>query len=95
MQLINKKPSGFKEAEGGIIEVKLWEAFLTYDRHNLYSTLCTYSIDNAPLEKEESELATVSFRFMTRDWDTTLRDLLELHNIPVIKENRLEAHYKV
>lgn len=82
----NDKPSGFKETEAGIVEVKIWEAFLLYNRHNLYTTLSAYSLDNGPLEKDGNDLATVSFRFMARDWRNTLKDLLDQHNIPVIKE---------
>lgn len=89
MRLINDKPAGLKESTNTIIEVKLWEAFLLYNRHNLYNTLATYSLDNGPLAKRENDLATITFRFMLRDWNNTLRDLLDTHNIPVIKENVL------
>jgi hypothetical protein len=89
MQLINDKPSGLKENTTTIIQVRLWETFLLYDRHNLYTTLSTYSIDNGPLPKKEDDLTTITFRFMLRDWNKTLRDLLELHNVPVIKESRI------
>jgi hypothetical protein len=89
MQLINNKPAGLKETREAIVEVKLWEAFLLYNRHNLYGTLCTYSLDNAPLEKDDNDLATVSFRFMDRDWNNTLKKLLNLHNIPVIQEKKV------
>jgi hypothetical protein len=89
MQLINDKPSGLKENTTTIVQVKLWEAFLLYSRHNLYATLSTYSIDNGPLAKKENDLGTITFRFMLRDWNRTLRDLLELHNVPVIKESRI------
>jgi hypothetical protein len=34
-------------------------------------------------------MATVTFRFMSRDWNNTLRDLLDRHNIPVIGEKKL------
>lgn len=88
MQLMSNQPSGFKETKEAIVEVKLWEAFLLYNRHNLYRTLCTYSLDNAPVEKDADDLATVSFRFMACDWNNTLKDLLNVHNIPVIQEKR-------
>lgn len=86
MQIIDDKPSGYKKAEAAVTEVKLWETFLLYNRHNLYNTLSTYSLDNGPLPKRDNDLATVTFRFMTSDWNKTLRDLLDRHNIPVIKE---------
>jgi hypothetical protein len=87
MQLVSSRPSGFKEAKEGIVEVKLWEAFLQYSRHNLYTTLSTYSLDNGPREQSDQDFATVLFRFTNYDWNNTLRDLLERHNIPVIKES--------
>lgn len=87
MQPINNTPSGIKEGRAAIIEVKLFEAYLQYNRTNLYSTLSTYSLDNAPVEKRDDDLATVSFRFMLRDWNNTLRNLLDHHNIPVIDEH--------
>jgi hypothetical protein len=95
MQLINDRPSGFQETKEGIIKVKLWEAFLLYNRHNLYQTLATYSLDNGPLEKEDNDLATVSFRFMLCDWNNTLRDLLDQNNVPVLKESITQDHYNL
>ena len=86
MQLISDKPSGLKESKTAIVEVKLWEAFLRYNRHNLYNTLSAYSIDNGEVQKANDDFSTISFRFMARDWNNTLRDLLTEHNIPVIKE---------
>jgi hypothetical protein len=86
MQAMNDTPSGIREETAAVIEVKLFETFLLYNRYNLYNTLCTYSLDNGPLEKENDDLATVSFRFMVRDWNNTLRDLLDRHNVPVIDE---------
>jgi hypothetical protein len=88
MQHLIDKPSGLEETREAIVEVALWEAFLLYSRHNLYSTLCTYSLDNAPLERDDNDLATVSFRFMACDWNKTLKKLLDLHNIPVIQEKK-------
>ena len=86
MQLINNRPAGFKETAEEIVEVKLWEAFLLYNRHNVYSTLSTYSLDNGPVDKNDEDLATVTFRFTSFDWRNTLKNLLSRHNIPVIKE---------
>jgi hypothetical protein len=89
MQLINGKPSGLRESHEGIVEVKLWEAFLLYNRHNLYNTLSTYAIENGPVEKENTDQATVSFRFTAYDWNNTLRQMLKVQNIPVIREKQL------
>lgn len=84
MQRTNNSPSG--QQHEGIVEVKLWEAFLLYNRNNLYNTLSAYAIENGPLESESNEQATVQFRFTAYDWNNTLKSLLANHNIPVIRE---------
>ena len=86
MQYMNSSPSGLRERHEGIVEVKLWEAFLLHNRHNLYNTLTAYAIENGPLENSSIEQATVDFRFTSYDWNNTLKKLLNTHNIPVIKE---------
>jgi hypothetical protein len=86
MQYMNNSPSGLRERHEGIVEVKLWEAFLLHNRHNLYNTLSTYAIENGPLDNVKSEQSTVDFRFTSYDWNNTLKKLLTAHNIPVIKE---------
>jgi hypothetical protein len=91
MQLMDGKPSGLRESREGIVEVKLWEAFLLYNRHNLYTTLSTYAIENGPVEKENTDQATISFRFTSYDWHNTLKDMLRKHNIPVIREEKSVA----
>lgn len=86
MQYMNNAPSGVRERHEGIVEVKLWEAFLLYNRHNLYNTLSTYAIENGPIDHGAAEQATVDFRFTSYDWNNTLKHLLSKHNIPVIRE---------
>lgn len=89
MQYMNSSPSGLRERHEGIVEVKLWEAFLLHNRHNLYNTLTAYAIENGPLENSSVEQATVDFRFTSYDWNNTLKKLLNTHNIPVIKEKHV------
>jgi hypothetical protein len=86
MQTLNSSPSGLRERHEGIVEVKLWEAFLLHNRNNLYTTLTAYAIENGPLDTANSEQATVDFRFTSYDWNNTLKKLLSTHNVPVIKE---------
>ncbi len=84
MQYRNDRPSGFKANREGIIEVKVWEAFLLYNRHNVYSTLSTYDVDNGIQNQKDHDQGAVTFRFTKWDWDNTLKKLLNKHNIPVI-----------
>lgn len=87
MQAITDTPSGYRESRQEIMEVKLWEIYLLYNRHNLYNTLSTYSIDNGPVEKPQQEEGRVSFRFTEYDWNRTIRQLLYDNRIPVIVQS--------
>ena len=91
MKYKNDSPSGLRERHEGIVEVKLWEAFLLHNRNNIYNTLSTYAIENESLDAK-SEQATVDFRFTSYDWNNTLKKMLNSHNIPVIKEKVVSKH---
>lgn len=81
------KPAGFKESRQEIVEIKLWEVYLLYNRSNLYNTLSTYSLENGPVEKGQQEPGRVSFRFMSYDWERTVKQLLYDNRIPVIVQS--------
>ena len=92
MQTIADTPAGLKESRQEIVEIKLWEVYLLYNRRNLYKTLSTYSLDNGPVEKDQQEEGRVSFRFMAFDWERTIKQLLYDNRIPVIiQSNNLAA----
>jgi hypothetical protein len=84
MQTITDTPAGLKESRPEIVEIKLWEIYLLYNRRSLYKTLSTYSLDNGPVEKDQQEEGRVTFRFMTFDWERTVKQLLYDNRIPVI-----------
>lgn len=84
MQTITDTPAGFKDSRQEIVEIKLWEVYLLYNRRNLYSTLSTYSLDNGPVEKGQQEEGRVTFRFMAFDWERTIKQLLYDNRIPVV-----------
>jgi hypothetical protein len=86
MKYMNDQPSGLRVVEEGIVEVKLWGAFLLHNRHNVYSTLSTYDLDNGPEDLKDHDLSMAIFHFTTWDWNNTLKRLLAKHNIPVISE---------
>jgi hypothetical protein len=86
MKYMNDQPAGLRVVQEGIVEVRLWEAFLLYNRHNVYSTLSTYDLDNGPENQKDHDLSMVTFHFTTWDWNKTLKRLLARHNIPVISE---------
>ena len=91
MQTITHTPSDYREARQEIIEIKLWEIYLLYNRHNLYNTLSTYSIDNGPGEKAQQEEGRVCFRFTEYDWDRTIKQLLYDNRIPVVVQSNAFA----
>lgn len=86
MKYLDDKPAGLREVKEGTVEVKIWEAFLLYNRNNLYNTLSTYALNNGPEARSEHDLSTITFRFTTWDWNNTLKRLLSKHNVPVISE---------
>jgi hypothetical protein len=94
MQTITDSTAGFNESRQEIVEIKLWEVYLLYNRRNLYTTLSTYSLDNGPVEKDQQEEGRVSFRFMTYDWERTIKQLLYDNRIPVIVQSNTFAAVK-
>lgn len=95
MQTFTDAPGGYKESRQEIVEIKLWEVYLLYNRRNLYNTLSTYSLDNGPVEKDHQEEGRVSFRFMSFDWERTVKQLLYDNRIPVIIQSNALAAVKV
>ncbi len=84
MQTFADVPAGYKDSRHEIIEIKLWEVYLLYNRRSLYTALSTYSLDNGPVEKDHQEEGRVCFRFLSFDWERTIKPLLYEHRIPVI-----------
>lgn len=95
MQSFTDAPGGYKESRHEIVEIKLWEVYVLYNRRNLYSTLSTYSLDNGPVEKDQQEEGRVSFRFLSFDWERTIKQLLYDNRIPVIIQSNTLAAVKV
>lgn len=83
MQTLTDMPGGYTETRQDIVEIKLWEVYLLYNRSNLYRTLAAYSIDNGPVEKDHQE-GRISFRFMVFDWERSVKQLLYDNRIPVV-----------
>ena len=94
MHIIADAPAGYKDSRQEIVEIKIWEIYLLYNRRNLYNTLSTYSLDNGPVEKDHQEEGRVTFRFMTYDWDRTIKQLLYDNRIPVIIQSNTLAAVK-
>ena len=73
------------------VEIELWEGYLARDDSALGKTLCTYSLDNGPLQGQRAE--TLVFRFLTFDWLKNIRQLLESNNIhyDFLSEKNIDA----
>jgi CheY-like chemotaxis protein len=82
MQKINDGPSGVERSLQEVVEVKLWEVYLTRSRNNLSKKLSGYALDNGPLKKNLLEDERISFRFMKYDWDKTIQPLLISNTVP-------------
>ena len=61
------------------VEVHIAEGSLIRDKTNISQTLCTYSLDNGPLN--ESFDGNLLFRFTAFDWQKSVRRLLVDRNI--------------
>lgn len=94
MQKFTDTPGGYQQSRPEIVEIKLWEVYLMYNRQNLYNTLSTYSLDNGPVEKDQQEEGRVSFRFMAFDWDRAIKQLLYDNRIPVVIQSNTFAAVK-
>lgn len=62
------------------VEVHVWEGSLLRNKTNIGKMLCTYSLDNGPLN--ESDDSMFLFRFTSFDWENNIRELLITNKIP-------------
>lgn len=76
MQLIRKSDI---ENQIAAVEVDVWEGALIRNPANIGATLCTYSLDNGPLN--ETGDGRLLFRFTAYDWQKNIQKLLVRHNI--------------
>lgn len=70
---------GSLEGLSTAVEVEIWEGYLLRNNTGVGKALCTYSLDNGPLN--ESEAGNLTFRFMLFDWQNNIQDLLARNNI--------------
>lgn len=61
------------------IEVQIWEGYLLRNKTHVGKSLCTYSLDNGPLNEGEDGILT--FRFTVYDWEKNIQGLLAVNNI--------------
>ena len=70
--------SGSHELLQTAVEVEIWEGYLV-NKSDAGKTLCTYSLDNGPMN--EGPDGNLLFRFTGYDWDRHLRQYLASNNI--------------
>jgi CheY-like chemotaxis protein len=78
---MNNLPSGITYHTQEIIEIQLWDTYLTRSGMNLERTLSAYALDGQPLE-HHSDTSKAYFRFMLYDWDKTIRNFLSVNQVP-------------
>jgi two-component system, OmpR family, phosphate regulon response regulator PhoB len=78
MDLFRDTPGSLQTVETAV-EIEVWEGYLIRNNTNLRKTLCTYSLDNGPLD--ESTEGHLVFRFTSFDWKKNILDLLGKNNI--------------
>ena len=72
------------------IEVQIWEGYLLRNKTHAGKTLCTYSLDNGPLNEGDDNILT--FRFTAYDWEKNIQHLLSVNNIhcSIIREVKID-----
>ena len=61
------------------VEVEIWEAYLLKNKSNVAKILCTYSLDNGPIQEQGD--GKLLFRFTLFDWQKNIECLLSQNNI--------------
>lgn len=84
MKFISGTPAGIISDAQQIIEIKLWEAYLLNDRHNILQSLNAYSIGHGPVEDVQHAPGRISYRFQAGDWETYIKPMLYDNRIPVV-----------
>lgn len=82
---MGKSNSNATKNKSGIpcVEVLISRNHLNTTNTNLHWTLSVYSLENQPVTKNRvAILDSEIFHFMVYDWNRTIRDLLEGHQIP-------------
>ena len=75
-------PSGLKRLPQEAIEIRVWELYLIRNRTNLTNILASYSLDNIGTPFKADSPEKVSFRFLTYDWERSIKKLLNHHHVP-------------
>ena len=76
---INHSPPGSSTLLPTAVEVEIWEGYILRNQTSIGKTLCTYSLDNGPLQ--ETARGTLIFRFTIFDWQKNVRELLSRNNV--------------
>ena len=92
---LEQRTRGSNEILQTAVEVEIWEAYLVRNRTNIAKILCTYSLDNGPMN--ECGDGRLCFRFTKHDWDKNVMPLLRSNNIPyaVIQEAEVNVLHQL
>lgn len=90
MHLLDTKPDSGEILQTAV-EVEIWEGYLLRSKTNAGKTLCTYSLDNGPLN--ECSNGNLLFRFTGYDWQHFIRQYLDTNNIHycLVRELSIDA----
>ena len=64
------------------VEVLVSKDVVSRNGHNLHWTLCVYSLENEPVQKDFAPGDSAVFHFMVYDWNRTIKQLLDTHQVP-------------
>lgn len=88
--VLESTPFRKKEFRQTAVEVQVWEGSLLRSRSNVAKTLCTYSLDNGPLN--ECGGGGLLFRFTCFDWEKNVRQLLTTDNVHFAVIRKVEVN---
>jgi hypothetical protein len=78
----NNSRAANAKAKVQCVEVLVSKDVVLRNGHNLHWTLCIYSLENEPVKKHLSLKDSAVFHFMVYDWNRTIKQLLDAHQIP-------------
>jgi CheY-like chemotaxis protein len=65
-----------------IVEVRLWEFYLSRIRSKLRDSLSIYAIGHPLIEQHARDSSRITYRFKIADWDDTIQVMLAEQSIP-------------
>ena len=77
----NENPLQPTSAPIPCVEVKLWGISFLKNQRKILSTLSAYALEGRPFKGDVKDSDQISYRFMSFDWERTVKSLLTMHSV--------------